>query len=324
MSPFFKKTKPMKVQNPIIGRSRGSAGGMTFCKNYDKNVARAKAFEVSNPKTASQTNQRTFFKEVMDITKTVSDEELRSLFGIKPKAMSRRNALSKQIAAAYSVVDGQKVVDFSKLQAIGNGQKVTTPIVEYSNGRIVTNYSLTPEMFGSNVTADTNIIAVFFDTDKNSIKIINTDVLLDEYPDCSDVFGAVQDITNGFGYTTCASDGSNVFDKSFGSFTLKTRANRKENPSPTPTSTIDIQARGYAAGDSFVIDLNGTSAAGGTPTNLVNDGNVVAAEFSIASDDIFMGSFTESIDPSAASTLLVTMPDTTQITMNVNFVDLPH
>ena len=39
----------MKVQNPIIGRARGSAGGMTFCKNYDKNVARAKAFEVSNP-----------------------------------------------------------------------------------------------------------------------------------------------------------------------------------------------------------------------------------------------------------------------------------
>ena len=114
-----------KVQNPVIGRAKASAGGMTFAKNYDKNVMRAKAFEVSNPKTAAQTNQRTFFAQVAAITQSVSDAELRSLFGQKPKGMSRRNALSKQIASANSVVDGQKIVDFSLLQAIGNGEKVT-------------------------------------------------------------------------------------------------------------------------------------------------------------------------------------------------------
>ena len=88
----------MKVQNPIIGRSRGSAGGMTFCKNYDKNVARAKAFEVSNPNTPAQQNQRTFFKGVSVVTSMFTPDELRTLFPQKPKAMSRRNALSKQIA----------------------------------------------------------------------------------------------------------------------------------------------------------------------------------------------------------------------------------
>ena len=47
-----------KVQNPIIGRAKGSAGGMTFSKNYDKNVMRAKAFEVNNPNTQAQQTQR--------------------------------------------------------------------------------------------------------------------------------------------------------------------------------------------------------------------------------------------------------------------------
>ena len=110
----------MKVQNPIIGRARGSAGGMTFCKNYDKNVARAKAFEVSNPNTPAQQNQRTFFKEVSEFTAMFSEEVLRALFPQKPKAMSRRNALSKQIAEDNTVKDGQKVVDYANIDTLGN------------------------------------------------------------------------------------------------------------------------------------------------------------------------------------------------------------
>ena len=110
----------MKVQNPIIGRARGSAGGMTFCKNYDKNVARAKAFEVSNPKTPAQENQRTFFKELSSLVAQFSDEELRTLFPNKPKAMSRRNALSKQLAEDVTTVDNQKVVDYANIDTLGN------------------------------------------------------------------------------------------------------------------------------------------------------------------------------------------------------------
>lgn len=110
----------MKVQNPIIGRARGSAGGMTFCKNYDKNVARAKAFEVSNPNTAAQQNQRTFFSQVSAFTAMVSEEVMRALFPQKPKAMSRRNALSKQIAEDKTTVAGQKVIDYANIDTLGN------------------------------------------------------------------------------------------------------------------------------------------------------------------------------------------------------------
>lgn len=110
----------MKVQNPIIGRARGSAGGMTFCKNYDKNVARAKAFEVSNPKTQAQQTQRAFFAALTALTMDFSDEQLRTLFPNKPKTMSRRNALSKQIAESYAVEGTEKTINYADIETLGN------------------------------------------------------------------------------------------------------------------------------------------------------------------------------------------------------------
>ena len=118
----------MKVQNPVIGRMKGSAGGMTGSKVHNKNVLRAKAMEVNNPHTTAQVTQRDFFTQVQAIASTVSNEQLRSLFGIKPKSMSRRNALAAQIAKAFTIDGTTKSVDFSKLDAIGNGDKVNTTI----------------------------------------------------------------------------------------------------------------------------------------------------------------------------------------------------
>lgn len=110
----------MKIQSPWMGRIRGSAGQMTGCKVYDKNVMRAKAFEVSNPNTPAQQNQRTFFAELTALSSDFSDEQLRTLFPQKPKAMSRRNAISKQIAASYTTENGQKVIDYANIDTLGN------------------------------------------------------------------------------------------------------------------------------------------------------------------------------------------------------------
>lgn len=111
-----------KVQNPVIGRSKGSAGGMTFAKNHDKNVMRAKAFEVSNPKTAAQVNQRTYFAKLSGVVASFTPDQLHFLFPSKPKAMSRRNALSKQLAEDVTTDNGQKVVDFANIDTIGNAK----------------------------------------------------------------------------------------------------------------------------------------------------------------------------------------------------------
>lgn len=110
----------MKIQSPWMGRIKGSAGQMTGCKVYDKNVLRAKAFEVSNPNTPAQQNQRKFFAELTAVCSDFSDELLRTLFPQKPKTMSRRNAITKQIAMSNTTSNGQKVIDYSAIDTLGN------------------------------------------------------------------------------------------------------------------------------------------------------------------------------------------------------------
>ena len=215
-----------KIQNPIVGRARGSAGGMTFAKNYDKNVMRSKPFEVKNPKTQGQTTQRNFFKEVQDICASVSKEELRSLFCDMPKGMSRRNALSNQIAAAYSVNGSTKSVDFSKLQAIGNGLKVNTPIIPVVSGWGVKEVEFSSSQFEGYKPGITNIIWVFFDTTANQIRIINSNLILRENQSLlGDDFHSPDDHF-GFVYPTMSQNGDNVYHRGFGSFIIKTRAEK--------------------------------------------------------------------------------------------------
>lgn len=140
----------MKVQNPIIGRSRGSAGGMTFCKVYDKNVARAKAFEVANPKTAAQTTQRNYFKELTALVATFTEEQLRFLFPNKPKAMSRRNALAKQLAEYFTLNAGVKSVNYASIDTIGNASTIEG---------IATNASVSGEQVVITIDPDIPVLA---------------------------------------------------------------------------------------------------------------------------------------------------------------------
>lgn len=164
----------MKVQNPIIGRARGSAGGMTFAKNYDKNVARAKAFEVANPKTAAQQNQRGFFASVSEMTADFSADQLRSLFPQKPKAMSRRNALTKQIAGYTTTDNGAKVVDFANIDTIGGAPVMDfgTTTCTYSNSQLV----VTLDQSVSNLTefADNYFIALLVNVTKKELYLGTT------------------------------------------------------------------------------------------------------------------------------------------------------
>ena len=124
----------MKIQSPWMGRIKGSAGQMTGCKVYDKNVLRAKAFEVSNPNTPAQQTQRAFFASLTALCADFSDELLRTLFPQKPKTMSRRNAITKQIAVNWDMSGTAKVIDFPSIDTLGNSSVmdfgVTTCAIE--------------------------------------------------------------------------------------------------------------------------------------------------------------------------------------------------
>lgn len=109
-----------KVQNPVIGRTKGSAGGMTFAKVYDKNVMKAKVFEASNPNTAAQQVQRGYFKTVSAQAAVLTPEQLRCIFPSKPKGVSRRNAFFKQLAQNTQMVEGVKTMKLADLLSVGN------------------------------------------------------------------------------------------------------------------------------------------------------------------------------------------------------------
>ena len=125
-----------KVQNPIIGRSRGSAGGMTFSKSLGKNIMRAKAFEVANPKTAAQTTQRNFFTQVSEMIQNFNPEQLRALFPKMPKGITRRNALFRQVSQENETVASVKKVKTTDILSLGNApmMQMGTTTATISNG----------------------------------------------------------------------------------------------------------------------------------------------------------------------------------------------
>lgn len=111
-----------KVQNPVIGRSKGSAGGMTFSRNFGRNVMKAKVFEPSNPNTAAQQVQRSYFKTVSAQAAVFTPDQLRAIFPNKPKAMSRRNAVTRQLAEHWVMTGSDKVMKLADLMTIGNAK----------------------------------------------------------------------------------------------------------------------------------------------------------------------------------------------------------
>lgn len=160
----------MIIQSPWMGRIKGSAGQMTGCKVYDKNVMRAKAFEVSNPNTPAQQNQRTFFAELTALCSDFSEEQLRTLFPQKPKTMSRRNAISKQIAMSNTISGGQKVIDFADIDTLGNASVMDfgTTTCTVSSGVITISLDQAVE---TNATLQNKVffVAVVNDTKKEII-----------------------------------------------------------------------------------------------------------------------------------------------------------
>lgn len=161
----------MKIQSPWMGRIKGSAGNMTGCKVYDKNVMRAKAFEVSNPNTPAQQTQRAFFASLTNLCSDFSEAQLRTLFPAKPKTMSRRNAISKQIAQSNTMDGTAKVIDFEDIDTLGNASVMDFGMTtcEFSNGNI--NVVLDNSVKANLQYADNDFIAAIVNETKGTISL---------------------------------------------------------------------------------------------------------------------------------------------------------
>ena len=118
-----------KIKQGILGGFRGKVGTVIGASWNGISYMRGLAQSHKNPKTAAQTKQRGFFREVLDIIGQLTDEQIKFLFPENVGGMTRRNALVKQLAAVAAVDGDTKSVDLGNINSLGNAPTDDLPEV---------------------------------------------------------------------------------------------------------------------------------------------------------------------------------------------------
>ena len=218
-----------KIKQGILGGFKGTVGTVIGSSWNGIAYMKGKPQSVKNPRTDAQVQQRNFFKEVQGLVSQLSEEQLVSLFPSVNRGMTRRNMLTRQLSAAAATVDDVKTVDLSTLEGIGNGERIDSPMLEslVSDTNGVLDIFAEPEVaVAIGKPAEANFIAVAYNITQKRIGIFNTEVtdpnMGVEIPVGN--WGEVGDSVRF--YLTYAAKGENVYLRGFGSFIIKTRAEK--------------------------------------------------------------------------------------------------
>ena len=215
-----------KIKQGILGGFKGKVGTVIGASWNGIAYMRGLAQSVKNPKTAAQLQQRAFFKDLQSLVSQLSDEQLASLFPTVMRGMTRRNMLTRQLAAAAAVTDDVKAVDLAQLEGIGNGERIDSPMLESMvtvTDDVLDIYAEAAAAESIGKPAEANFIAVAYNVTKRKIGIFNTDVTDPSMGVSVPVDNwAEQGDTVRF-YLTYATKGQNVYLRGFGSFIIKTR-----------------------------------------------------------------------------------------------------
>ncbi len=118
-----------KIKQGILGGFKGKVGTVIGSSWNGIAYMRGLAQSVKNPKTAGQTTQRGFFREVLDIAAQLSKEQLSFLFPTAPSKMTRHNALVKQLTEVAAIDGDVKSVDLGNINSLGNAATADLPDV---------------------------------------------------------------------------------------------------------------------------------------------------------------------------------------------------
>ena len=118
-----------KIKQGILGGFRGKVGTVIGASWNGISYMRGLAQSHKNPKTAAQTTQCGFFREVLDIASQFSDEQMKFLFPEGISGMTRHNVLVRQLTAVAAVDGDTKTVDLGNLNSLGNAPTDTLPEV---------------------------------------------------------------------------------------------------------------------------------------------------------------------------------------------------
>ena len=119
-----------KIKQGILGGFRGKVG--TVVGSYWNGIFYMKALPQSSRKggkSSKQKMQQGYFKELVTLSMSLSNEDLEFIYPNKPKGMSRRNLLVKQLAELAAFVGKSKTVDLDSLSTLGNAPTTALPAV---------------------------------------------------------------------------------------------------------------------------------------------------------------------------------------------------
>ena len=226
-----------KIKQGILGGFKGKVGTVIGASWNGIAYMRGLAQSVKNPKTAAQLQQRAYFKDLQGLVGQLTDEQLQSLFPTVMRGMTRRNMLTRQLAAAAVVTDDVKSVDLSLMEGIGNGERIDSPMLESLVSEIDGSLAIYAEAAAAEAIgkpAEANFIAVAYNVTKRKIGVFNTDVTDPSLGVSVPVGNWAEEGDSVRFYLTYAAKGENVYLRGFGSFIIKTRpekAGRKINKS---------------------------------------------------------------------------------------------
>ena len=218
-----------KIKQGILGGFRGTVGTVVGSTWNGVAYMKGKPQSVKNPRSDAQVQQRTFFKEVQALVAQLSDEQLASLFPSVTRGMTRRNMLTRQISACADYTDDAKTFDLALLEGIGNGERIDSPILE----SLVSEIDGSLAIYAEEAAAETigkpegaNFIAVAYNVTQKKVTIFNTNVTDTSEGVTIPVGNWAEEGDSVRFYLTYASKGENVYLRGFGSFIIKTRAEK--------------------------------------------------------------------------------------------------
>lgn len=109
------------TQNPIIGATRQSAGGMVFSRSLDQNVIRAKPITYNDKNSDAQQAVRRRMTAVTGLAKADSKKALDALYPTRPTKQTKFSRLIQQLMAAVTVIAGVITTHFANVLTLGNG-----------------------------------------------------------------------------------------------------------------------------------------------------------------------------------------------------------
>ena len=169
-----------KIKQGILGGFRGKVGTVIGSSWNGISYMRGQAQSVRNANTEAQQAQRAFFKQVQELTSQLSDEQLAMLFPTVSRGMTRRNMLTRQLSTCYNYNSDVKTFDLSLLEGIGNGERISSPMLVIEVTTFGQNNEKTGLVFNqSDVSAitkpeDACFSVIAYNLTQKKISVINT------------------------------------------------------------------------------------------------------------------------------------------------------